>query len=442
MNQTPAERLRLLVYPPLQPGQEPGDATDAIALDPRRTACVLSTALPGGFETAQVGLFDPWATGWLGQAALPRPLEVRDFGHVALWAGRRLAWEGRAEKFTYQGGALVGFEAYGYGTNYLKEDSWYASRESNIVPDAGFTSTAWLGNERTTRSLIADVLLSAAPLVRLADDFHAQDPGLMETPFRYYGQTPAQVLDQACKAGDGSGPWDYSVWEARRLWLRPRALPADVAPDYQVALGPAVAWVRDLTQTTGAVTVEFTLPAWDLVDVGNEASLLTGVPNPGGAARPTAGANAPLETPEVPDDSFVARFGIRRRTRIKGGAMPPQFALATARSTLASRRFAADTVTLTCEGGLGLPVGGGGVVAAEAVRAGQWAGFTVPAGGLGGLGQTPLPIVKTRYDAHSGQLQVTLGTNAQTLVALLSELRTLGRHQVLDTNPRTGAPRR
>ncbi len=380
--------FKLALYTPLPEGNR----TDFIDYNPEVTSLRFSTALPGGFQNLEVG-YD--VRYYAPDGALQRrsslevPVDVRLLGHVELWAGQRLVWEGRIQRLDGKGADLTGFLAVGYGLDAPKDDTF----ESADLTQLGGAAA------------LVRVLTAAAPLLQLQTSGLFQDPGITHQLAEFTFQQPAQVVEQFEKAGGQANvQFDLAAWEVRRTTFLPRSAPAQ--PDFLIPLERQwVEWHLDGSETYGAAKMQFT---------------------DGGVTKFTNNGQWTV------DPTFADRFGgLLRRKPLSGSEMPADVANQFVQTWLAQHTTGAFSARVTRPPERGLEQYNGGELPTYLVRAGQWAM-------LGDQG--PYLITRTQYDAHSGQFECDLNQPPPGWPELVQELRRIAQKSVDGVNPITGAP--
>src|SRR5690606_27645550 len=131
---------------------------------------------------------------------LPRETRAVHGGHVELWAGSALLWEGRVTKRHRPGGRVTAIAAVGYKT---------------ALADNPFLSTS--ETTMTSGDLIRMAVAQSAPLVRVGAGERFVDPQVPHAPVEMDGLTPAAIIEQVVREGGDSVTWDWAVWRGRVL---------------------------------------------------------------------------------------------------------------------------------------------------------------------------------------------------------------------------------
>lgn len=336
----------------------------------------------------------------------PRYDDIRPRGHVECWVGNFLMFEGSITKVVENAGYITQITVTGYGICGLNDD-WYKNNEVNVSSDVSQIQAT----QKSAGSIIQDVLRSCAPLIRIAGGGDFQDPGTIYIPGSFYGQTPAQILEAITKVGSSQNVvWDFTVYEDRRLTLKPRVLSG--APDYTLPFDKTTTVTSDFNSIAGQARVEFQLPDWDTTDKG----LL--IPD----------HNGNYQTGDKLNNNFKKLYGFLRKVYIKAGTMTGPSANQFRDTYLVVNQNPIVSGQIVREKGRGFEVSTGTEVPTYMVRAGQW----VQVGD-----KTPLVIVQTKW-TNKPSFECEIGKSAQHWDAFMSYLAAVSRHVVMGTNPLSG----
>lgn len=372
--------------------------TDVIDLNPDVTSLTWSSQLPGGWNSATIGLARAVDLG-LGRTVtferLSREVTIRPYGHVRIWAGSQLCWEGRITRPERPGGDRArSLTVQGYGLQAAADGVFHSA-------DTALT---------TSGSIVRQALAMAAPVLTAGNATQFLDPGVQHAPIEFDGKTPAQILDQVTKEGATVGVLvDYFVYGGRAVWIQPRlAPPGSEKANYVATLDDTTdTWSEDYASSFGALRVQYTSAGTGLASV-----------------YPPAGA------PPLSDPTFPARMGgLERETVLSGGTLTDLGAAQFAQTQLSVLTKPTIACTLKRTGG-GLFLPGGAEAPLHLVRAGQWVAVA---------DQAPLIIVRSQFDANTHSLSLELGASSPGLPQLLQEFRRVAAHVKTQTAVTSGA---
>jgi hypothetical protein len=373
-------RFTLALYGPL-PGMQPLPTID---INPDVTALRWTTQDPGGYGTLEVGLRD-WAAPAFG--LLPEPAQVPLFGHVEVYAGHALVWEGRVVMRRRAGGLVRGFRAVGYLAS-AGNDDWFASTDTTPI---------------TMGTALRTIAAVAAPLWRLGTGDEFEDPGTSDALANYNRMTPAQVVEQMCRTGADGVAWSALMYAGRRLRFVARRAP--VTPTYAVPFDATVeTWDEDAEGLYGAVTLAY-----------------------------TAGGVETL-TEELVADGFVDRYGLARRALVAGGEISADAAGSFAAAWLAQRGVPEVSASIAraydaAHAWRGLELADGGERPPWLVRAGEWVR----------VGDEPArPLSATAFDANRRLGTFSLGALPLDPAAWFARLFEVTGALLTKTDPVTG----
>lgn len=328
-------------------------------IDPDVVQLSFSTTLPGGFASLEVGLYDP-ATPQYGY--LPRIAALPPFAHVQLWDGSFLLFEGRIMFTTRPGGDIRGFRAIGYGFTALT-DGYYASTDATSV---------------TAKTVLLDVLSSAAPLIRPAMGERFRDTEIAHTYAEMDGMVPTSVVDQLSREGGMAGytqsefvytVWDPLVYEDRVLTWMPREPLAK--PEYLIPFDDSVSWEESYESMYSHAATRYTV------------------------------AGVVTDTAVIESPGFVDAWGFSRYILLNGGEMTSVGATQFATTWLQIHSTPDVSCTINRSRLRGLERRGGSEVPARNVRAGV--------GWVQVSDQPYLPITQVDVDLNTDNVTIQCG---------------------------------
>lgn len=324
-------------------------------INPNITSIRVTTTLPGGFNTLDVGLLE-YESG--ERFNLPQGIRIVPGAHAVLTYGSITVFEGRVLNFNKRGGWVRGFSAVSYGIHAV-HDGYFTSSDTVLA---------------TSGEVLQQALAAAAPFLTPGGSDVFVDPGVAHAPQEFDGMTPGEIVDAlSIEGGDNGAAWYYAVWENRTVTFAPLIEP-DV-PDYEVPFNENVQWEEDWTNVYNEVAVRYTI---------NEQPYLT-----------------TYASTEVPVDGFP-----NRRFVVDGGELTTTAAEQLRDATLAKVSLPSVAARIVYQAQERVPRAGGGGALLPLVRSGQY----VQIGD-----ERMLPITFTEYDCIEGTLTIELGEASTTL---------------------------
>ncbi len=361
---------------------------DWMQIDPSLTNIVFTTSAPGGFNSLDVtvpqqGYLRPHENPMY--PFMPTGVRSRDFAHVRLLAGQHIVWEGRIERSDGPGEDVRTFTAKGYGVSAIADQPVFTD---DTTPQTG-------------GAIIRRAIKIAAPYLKIAPGDLFQDPGVLHDPTEFNTKTAAQVVDQIMKEGGAANClYDLLVWENGTVTYVPRTPPA--ISDYNIPYDDTTCQiVRDCSNMASLVDVRYT----DIND----------------------GKTKQLSQPPQ-NTEFIDKVGIRKTVLVNGGNMSTASALSFAQTELLIRSTPTISATIKRSFDQGLQ-SQMGEVPPWIVRSGQW----ITTAGM------QLIIVRTEFNASTGEFTIEAGSKTPGIMQIFDELRRVSSHVGRLSSPITGA---
>jgi hypothetical protein len=382
--------FQLHIYGPLE---QKGDAT-VIDINPDVTQIRWSSARPGGYTTLEVGL-EP--DGSLAGMWLPKPIDIRGFHHVEVYAGRQLCWMGQITQPKRVRGQYVAFTAKGYGIS-LTGDDFQTGSNNTVLTTGG--------------QLLAQAIGALAPNLRVQQ---LVDTGAAHYQVDTYEMTVADIVNLLVREGGNGSVWDWLVFGQHVVGgyvpaavFAPRQPPQQA--QYHLAWNDITDWTEDFEQMYSAVAVDYTTPTT-------------------GGGSPVAGTRKLSVTTQTP--SVLQQYGRYRRKLIKGSTWVDGAALQFQETYRVQYSVPAVAAQAQFTDSDDLPGAGGEDRPKYLANAGEWVA----------VGDWPslLPIIQTTYDGFSGALTLVLNQYPAGMFQALADANALSAAVVRATNPITGS---
>jgi len=351
----------------------PHKRIDVVDLHPEITTLTWSTARAGGFQTLAVG-YDHAAVASDGSEVtfshIPYDVMVAPhFAVVRVSARNHCVYEGRIVRRDLGPMGLASFQAKGLGITATGDNTFIAPTQEDFYSSAQVMEIALKSCANNLIAIGGPDLWQDSQI-----DHHMQ--------VEFNRRQASQIIDQLARAGNG-GVWDFAVWERRggeQPFTRavasflPRTPPA--TPDFWIPWSSAIQnWTEISENAYNHVTVSYT-----------DAD--TNINN--------------LLTKQYDDSGLSDIYGIDRSITVPAGTICDRCADAFARTYLAQHRLPSIQCTLALNGFHGLEAyNGGAEIPPYLIRADQWIQ----------VADYPqiLPIVRTEYNASTGELTLEIG---------------------------------
>lgn len=351
------------------------------------SGCVITTSLPGGYNTLDVTLVP---------GRVPKSvMRANRYGHVVALVDGRAAFIGRLFTWTEAGRYCTDFPVKGPMFSYLDEHAFSSTDNTTI----------------TTGALLRTVLAASDALVKPATGPLWIDSQTPQVPSKHSGRMPSEVFNEVLTQGDAlAQPTDALVWDDMLVRLLPRTPPAKA--HYAIAEDDeALSRTPDYEPARGALSVDYTLTTVDS----------------------TTGANVtqPKTTARKSDAYFLRENrGVFRSARLHAGELSDDAAVSyrNAQLKLLVRPALPTGIRLADFAGLRTPEGA--MVPQYLTRSGEWVSVQGD--------DAPLPLISTRCDVLAGTLELACGDAPLDYHTTLRRLRETDNAARVRVNVATG----
>ena len=364
---------------------------DLVSFRPWQTQLSISTARPGGFSGATVGMAEMPESTAAGWPYLPQPVYVQELSHCEIWCGAMLLFEGRVAETDTTGPRVTGLRIDGYSLDALNDQPWY--------PYTNSEDSTYYTSGRLLLQAMADTIGKVVPPMQSIDFV---DPGIRHLFSEVNGKTPAQLAQQFSTEGSGGALFDFMMWGGRRSQFLPRVAPA--LPAYLEDVDGGVQIQKVDSDLVGSVYVRY--------------------------SDPVTGRSDQIAGPYT-DPTFSTRYGgLSRAKEINGGTLTATTAAAVGETYLAVYSQPQYKVQIKRDGWRGLRFPSGAFRSPWFVNASEWIKIaTLPM----------LPIIRTDVNATAGQMTLQVGAPPNNQNEMIRQLQTVSRAVTQGLNPTTFA---